>query len=241
MKDASNRFRPTKLGLALVEGYNSMGYKLNLPELRAAIERDCQRVARGEKSKDVVVQSCLEIMRQCFVTCAREAAKLDAAVVKYFPVLGTGREDQYVVLDPSLSTCGLCHDGMELRMERPRAGNAEDGVRNTAAKRFLHCRKCRKSYILPSRGELSQHELSCVICGFQVLNVRNAETNKDHTICPCCYNDPPPPPDGLENAQDFRCFSCARADCALALRTAGGDVAIAKVISVRVPPFGYGK
>jgi DNA topoisomerase-3 len=39
---------PTKLGLALVEGYNSMGYQLNKPQLRAAIEQDVQRIAKGE-------------------------------------------------------------------------------------------------------------------------------------------------------------------------------------------------
>jgi DNA topoisomerase-3 len=30
-RDANQRFHPTKLGIALVEGYNSMGYRLNLP------------------------------------------------------------------------------------------------------------------------------------------------------------------------------------------------------------------
>lgn len=32
-RDANQRFHPTPLGIALVEGYNSMGYRLNLPDL----------------------------------------------------------------------------------------------------------------------------------------------------------------------------------------------------------------
>jgi len=39
VKDAQNRFKPTKLGLALVEAYDSMGYQLTKPYLRAAMER----------------------------------------------------------------------------------------------------------------------------------------------------------------------------------------------------------
>jgi DNA topoisomerase-3 len=39
-------FKPTKLGIALVEGYNSMGYQLNKPHLRAKMERKCNQIAR---------------------------------------------------------------------------------------------------------------------------------------------------------------------------------------------------
>lgn len=79
-RDQLGRFVPTKLGLALVEGYNSMGLQLNKPHLRAAIERDCQLVAKGEKNKDEVVKRTLEQMRGHFVTCNSEASKLDVAM-----------------------------------------------------------------------------------------------------------------------------------------------------------------
>ena len=38
-KDGQNRFKPTKLGLALYEAYNNMGYQLTKPHLRASMER----------------------------------------------------------------------------------------------------------------------------------------------------------------------------------------------------------
>jgi DNA topoisomerase-3 len=79
-KDNLGRFIPTKLGLALVEGYNSMGLQLNKPHLRAAIERDCQLVAKGQKNKNEVVKRTLEQMRGHFVTCTSEASKLDVAM-----------------------------------------------------------------------------------------------------------------------------------------------------------------
>ena len=34
-------------GQALCEGFNNMGYKLNKPTLRAQMEYDCSRIARG--------------------------------------------------------------------------------------------------------------------------------------------------------------------------------------------------
>jgi DNA topoisomerase-3 len=63
VKDEQNRFAATKLGLALVEGYNNMGYQLNKPHLRAAMELDCQRVARGELAKEVAVRKCMELQK----------------------------------------------------------------------------------------------------------------------------------------------------------------------------------
>ncbi len=36
----NNRFEPAQLGLGLVEGYDSMGYAMSKPNLRAALEED---------------------------------------------------------------------------------------------------------------------------------------------------------------------------------------------------------
>jgi DNA topoisomerase III len=35
-----SRFLPDKLGLGLVEGYDSMGYEMSKPNLRSALEED---------------------------------------------------------------------------------------------------------------------------------------------------------------------------------------------------------
>ncbi|KAH8086160.1 DNA topoisomerase type I [Aureococcus anophagefferens] len=73
-------FRPTPLGSALVEAYDAMGMRLNLPQLRAALEADVALVASGAKSKDAVLADCLRTMRDSFDAVSRDVAKLDDAM-----------------------------------------------------------------------------------------------------------------------------------------------------------------
>lgn len=213
-KDPDGRFIPTALGLALVDAYNSMGFQLNKPHLRASMEADCQRVARGELPRIEAVQNCLRQMKECFTVCQRDAAKLDAAMAKHFPPFGTGgSEADYVVSQRNLSTCGSCHDGMDLRERRDGQGG-----------RQLFCRTCQRAYQLPPNGSLAQHEASCPICGFQVLVVTNPTTQREHTICPYCFRNPPPEHQSVEEAgNDFRCFTCSHNTCPLAGGVVGGD------------------
>ena len=58
-KDSGDRFIPTKLGLALYEAYDNMGYQLMKPYLRAQMEADMNRIARGELRKEEAIRSCL--------------------------------------------------------------------------------------------------------------------------------------------------------------------------------------
>lgn len=197
-KDANNRFIPTPLGLALVEGYNTMGYQLNKPQLRAAIEADCQRVARGELSKADAVSRCLATMRACFVNCAKEAEKLDRAMEKYFTGKGKGDPSKYHTLQAQFSSCGICRNRMDLRED------SDNNPTNDAAKRFLFCRTCQQAWPLPAKGDFTPNEHTCPLCNFQALTVRNRETNKDHTVCPHCFSNPPAPPVGIEGIHDFR-------------------------------------
>lgn len=116
IKDEQNRFIPTKLGLALIEGYNSMGYQLNKPFLRAAMESDCQKIAKGELSRADVVKNCLAKMKDCFITCNREATKLDDAMAKRFQTYGaTGAG--FTVLQARFSQCGVCQSFMDFRVK----------------------------------------------------------------------------------------------------------------------------
>lgn len=65
-----------------------MGYQLNKPYLRASMEQDCQKIVKGELRKDEMIKNCLDQMKICFLTCSREAQKLDLAMSKYFHGLG---------------------------------------------------------------------------------------------------------------------------------------------------------
>lgn len=282
--DEGNRFVPTKLGLALIEAYNEMGYQLNKPFLRASMERDCQRIAKGELDKNTVVRNVLEQMRLCYETCFQEAFKLDQAVAKHFSKTGMDDIASYVVVQRNLSSCGKCRNKMDLRIKRDslpagtapidRATGGRRGRRVRAGRgrgrggratnernpnnddvaddndsdslghdsdsdnlaggpvpenvpRHLHCSTCADVKLLPPKGSLSANELLCPICNYQVLNIHNPDTNKDHTICPSCFSDPPQVPLSDGSLSDFRCLSCAHASCALAGRTQGSEVNIA--------------
>jgi DNA topoisomerase IA len=76
IKDANMRFNPTKLGIALVEGYNSIGYQLNKPDLRRETEAECNNVAFGRKTKDQIMVLLLAKMKQCYEVTTQEAEKL---------------------------------------------------------------------------------------------------------------------------------------------------------------------
>lgn len=184
-KDDNNGFIPTKLGLALVEGYNSMGYQLTKPYLRASLERDCHKVARGELRKEDVIAACLQQMRDCFLTVSREASKLDDAVAKHFDEMIEHIDDvsQYQTIQSNFSYCGLCNHLMDIKVEV--ATNA-NGVVGDDLRKFLYCQHCRKMFNLP-KGELRPHEIRCMLCNYQVLYVLNRETNKEHTVCPNCF------------------------------------------------------
>ena len=130
-----------------------------------------------------------------------------------------------------------------------------DGNADKIVSRYMHCATCQRSHFLPGRGTLSAHEARCAVCQFQVLTVKNEETNKEHTVCPSCfklvftitiqyyllatyiyiflsfnillYRSPPGPPVSEEGVSELRCMSCAHPTCALAGRLLGADVDIA--------------
>lgn len=47
----------------------AVGFQMSAPHLRAAMELDCTRIARGEDTKEAVVERCITMMKQCFQTC----------------------------------------------------------------------------------------------------------------------------------------------------------------------------
>lgn len=212
-------FSPTPLGLALVEGYNSMGYQLTKPFLRASMELDCKRVARGEVSKDVVVRHCMEDMKKCFETVVREATRLDSAMSKYFGYSSNGDsfgnrrngynglpidQNTYSLSQSRFSKCGTCQQLMDLKVE-VQSNAQHHNPNNSLPKKILVCSSCSKTLFLPIRGELKAVNQTCVICNYQVISILNIETQKSHHVCPFCFKNPPPPPVGDSELNEFRC------------------------------------
>lgn len=237
-KDASQRFSPTPLGIALVEGYNQMGYQLNKPDLRREMEYECNLVASGQKTKDDIIGPILEKMRQCYLTATAEAHKLDEAVGRHFPRLGSNNSNMQVQM-ANFCECGICHGNMALKVESRNNGGRGGGGgnnNNNAARRIIYCNTCQEGWSVPRgtlRPKTSQdngagNPVKCPICNYQVVRVERGEgyTGNGYHFCPKCFNDSPAAHGGNPNSGNFRCFNCTHPTCELSGGTPGGEVEV---------------
>lgn len=217
-KDANQCFHPTKLGIALVEGYNSMGHQLNKPDLRREMEAECNAVAAGRKSKEAILGPILAKMLDVFKKANDEVTKLDTAVERHFTRLGSN--NRYTLLIPNFSQCGTCSGMMALKQH---VGGGGQGYK------VLHCPTCSKAHIMPkyhqqvfaaTKQGAAGESLTCPICRFQLIKCEN-DGNSYH-ICPKCFSEPPQDHGG-DSSTDFPCSKCTHPTCSMATGTHGGD------------------
>lgn len=209
------RFQPTNLGLGLVEGYEEIGYQLTKPELRAEMERECKRVARGERGRTEMVQACLLKMKECFEDCQNQWERLPEAVGKYLRRYGQGVDragggggGTIRTVEAGFSQCGHCQGRMDLRRDK--------------SVLFLACETCAASHLLPhsrkgtSRPSTLTPPVLCPLCGFEALLVTPEGGGREggggdervpppYHMCPWCYHHPPASGTAMDN---FRCANC---------------------------------
>jgi DNA topoisomerase-3 len=226
-KDPSQRFHPTKLGIALVEGYNSMGYQLNKPDLRREVEAECNLVAAGQKTKDQIVVPILAKMRAIFERAVNEAHKLDEAVARHFSRLGSSNEATQVV-QANFSTCGACGNAMSLKQERQNRGHG-------ARRKLVYCNTCSAGWNLPrgvARPKTRDDRnggpaMTCPICNYQVIQISRGDgyEGNGYHLCPKCFSDAPIEHGGAQNSE-FRCFNCRHPSCSLATGMQNSDTEV---------------
>ncbi|NWY02920.1 TOP3A topoisomerase, partial [Nothoprocta ornata] len=117
---ADQRFLPGHLGMGLVEGYDSMGYEMSKPDLRAELEADLKLICEGKKDKLVVLQQQVQKYKQVFIEAVARANKLDEALAQYF---GQGteiaeQEEVYPAMPVSIRKCPQCNNDMVLKTKR---------------------------------------------------------------------------------------------------------------------------
>lgn len=61
-----SHFVPGQLGMGLVEGYDSMGFPMSKPNLRAEFEADLKRICDGIKDPNVVLAEHLTKYKEVF-------------------------------------------------------------------------------------------------------------------------------------------------------------------------------
>ena len=70
---------PGKLAMALVEGYDGMGFAMSKPHLRAALETDLVEICEGRKTKDEVLAEQISRYKEVFQAAMDNVNKLDQA------------------------------------------------------------------------------------------------------------------------------------------------------------------
>lgn len=159
-------FAPTTLGIALIEGYDSMGFDFSRPKLRSEMEADMLRIGSGQRQKKDVIMNSVAKYRQLFIRANELAEKLDQAMGKYFSSAQPNASMD--TLQPQLVICGKCQNLMSL------LGTLDES--HNAARRTLYCSTCKHELPAPVKGALTPNEHRCPLCQFQVQDILFLDT-----------------------------------------------------------------
>lgn len=152
------RFLPGELGMGLVEGYNSMGYEMSKPHLRAELEADLKLVSEGRKDKVTVLQHYIQKYKAVFVESAKKAKKLDEALSPYLGAAQTitEEEQQEMELPMPVRKCPNC--GRDMVIKKKREGTSK----------YLSCTgypACKTAVWFPEAVlEVSRDDSVCPTC-----------------------------------------------------------------------------
>ena len=185
-----SRFLPGELGLGLVEGYDSMGYEISKPNLRAALEEDLKAVCDGRKNKDEVLRAQVLAYKNVFIDASRNVEKLDEAMSKYFgqPTQVTQQE----VFGPNVESVLDCTCKSQMVVRKRKDGSGY----------FLSCRSypnCRNSVWFPSSvldvAVTDEHCSNCMPKRIKKLRLKLDKKSipmtmsADYTTCIMCDSE----------------------------------------------------
>ncbi|XP_037545396.1 DNA topoisomerase 3-alpha [Nematolebias whitei] len=159
---ADQRFVPGELGMGLVEGYNSMGYEMSKPNLRAELEADLKLVSEGKKDKQSVLQLHIQKYKTVFIESVKKAKKLDEALAPYLGAAQEISEEEQQDMEIPLPVRKCPNCGRDMVLKKKREGNSK----------FLTCMgypACKTAVWFPDT----------------VL-----EVNRDESVCPTCQPSP---------------------------------------------------
>lgn len=151
------RFLPGELGMGLVEGYDSMGYEMSKPDLRAELEADLKLISEGKKDKFVVLRQQIQKYKQVFIEAVAKANKLDDALSQYFgeAVQPAPQEDLFPETPRPIRKCPHC--GKDMVLKTKKGGGF-----------FISCLgypSCKSAIWFPdSVLEVSRDDSVCTVC-----------------------------------------------------------------------------
>uniref|UniRef100_A0A8D0BPZ8 DNA topoisomerase n=1 Tax=Salvator merianae TaxID=96440 RepID=A0A8D0BPZ8_SALMN len=117
---ADQKFLPGHLGMGLVEGYDSMGYEMSKPDLRAELEAGLKLICEGKKDKAAVLREQVQKYKRVFVEAVAKAKKLDEALSQYFgEVTHVAQEEEiYPAMPDPVRKCPQCNNDMILKTKK---------------------------------------------------------------------------------------------------------------------------
>ncbi|KAJ1977932.1 DNA topoisomerase 3-alpha [Dimargaris xerosporica] len=115
-KQADGRFCPSTLGVALVEGYDTIGFDLSLskPLLRSHMEHCMKLICQGIKRKEEVVAEGVRMYREVYLKMLEHVERLESALVKHFGHEPDG-EAPAAIHATLIRSCGRCGSSMSLK------------------------------------------------------------------------------------------------------------------------------
>ncbi|KAK7791153.1 hypothetical protein R5R35_013322 [Gryllus longicercus] len=153
-------FVPGHLGMGLVEGYDSMGFPMSKPNLRAELEADLVKICEGRKNPEIVLKEQILKYKEVFEVALQQAAKIDEALAIYLQEQPCQVETSGIVIADLPSVvykCPACGSDMVLRTKRDGSG------------KFISCMsypQCKTAVWFPSIVEaVDVSNETCAQCG----------------------------------------------------------------------------
>uniref|UniRef100_A0A0A9WRY3 DNA topoisomerase n=1 Tax=Lygus hesperus TaxID=30085 RepID=A0A0A9WRY3_LYGHE len=156
-------FVPSAIGMGLVEGYDTMGFAMSKPDLRAELEGDLKKICDGVRRPEDVLREQVAKYKELFRIAKEQVNKIDAAVGKYIQETANPISAQNDPLSVRASTlqkvfeCQLCKLDMVVR------------ANNETRKFFVSCvgyPSCRNAVWLSNKViDLKATDESCPVCG----------------------------------------------------------------------------
>lgn len=119
MKDGSERFMPTTLGYALIEGFDNMGFGFNIsmskPYLRRQMEADMKGICDGIKGPDEVIRDNVAMYKDVFVKSQQQIVKVETAVAERFGHAPENAVAEEIAAFNPVRNCPKCGQIMTLR------------------------------------------------------------------------------------------------------------------------------
>lgn len=225
-KVAGERFKPTIVGIAVVEAMEKSDVQLARPGMRKAQEEQFKKIQAGTAQAEPVKLQALSQFRTNYDRLSSSGSAVSAAFGLHFQPSTSENVSDWDTRTVSFSMCGVC--GRMMSMKKKVSGDKFSLALFCnycpAPASYILARDARKKVFRPvtDAGKI------CPICNFQVINSKNTTTRKEHRLCPCCFQKPPSDLNPKsENPGNFRCFACSHSSCpnATASPTGLSDVA----------------